>query len=204
MYSLTIVAQPMIEPLTLAEVKTHLAVDHDDEDVWVTAAIKGARVATELYTGRRWLSQTLRLTLADWPDCLDVNDVSYDPLGYVRLPVEPVQSVSSVEYLDEDKVLTTIDSSDIDSWLDHSPPLICPDPDSDGWPEVGSYLGAVRVEFIAGYASAEQVPASVKTAMLLTIGHWYENRGDQSPSQSSGLPPAARFQLDLLWTGSYR
>lgn len=204
MYSLTTVTPPSSEPVSLALAKTHLGVAHDADDTWIAAAIAGARELTEKHCGRRWLTQTLRLTLNDWPDCLAEDDPSYDAEGRIRLPVEPVQSISSVKYLDEDKVLTTVDADDTDTWLDHSPPLVGPDVDSDGWPTVGDYMGAVRVEFVAGSATGAEVPPAVIPAMLLCVADWYEARnGRPSQTGGDGLPMAATALLDKLWTGAY-
>lgn len=203
MYELTTLTEPAVEPVSRDLVKRHLAVDHDDDDAWIDAKIGAAREVTEKHCGRRWITQTVRLTLDDWPDCLDASDVLYDDAGRIRIPIEPVQSIASVKYLDDDKTLTTVDAADTDTWLGHSPPLVGPDTDSTGWPAVGDYMGAVRVEFTAGYGDgAEDVPPMVAPAMLLTIGNWYENRGDQNVLISKGLPPAAAAMLDKLWTGA--
>jgi uncharacterized phiE125 gp8 family phage protein len=37
-------------------------------------------------------------------------------------------------------------------------------------------VDSVEVQFICGYGLASAVPAHIKQAILLTVGHWYENR----------------------------
>jgi uncharacterized phiE125 gp8 family phage protein len=44
------------------------------------------------------------------------------------------------------------------------------------WPTPAKKLGAVQVEFVAGYGGPELVPQPVMQAMRLLVGHWYENR----------------------------
>lgn len=195
MYALTTITPPTTEPVSLALAKSHLAIDHDDLDDWISSAIKTARELTERYCGRRWITQTVRMKLPGWPDCLPESDPLYDADGLIRLPVEPVTSVSSVKYLDADGDEQTVAAGDLDTWLDHSPPIIGP---ADEWPDAGDFLGAVRVEFVAGGSC----PEGVKTAILLCLGLWDEERGDQNTLIAKGIPPAARAILDSLWTGA--
>ena len=146
---------------------------------------------TEAYTGRRWVTQTLRLT------------APYFPASEVEFPVEPVASVTEVTYLDTAGAEQTVDAADYQTWLDHSPPLLLPSPSSDGWPETEvDRASAVTVEFVAGTAENE-VPEMARTAILLCLGTWDENRGDQNALVAKGLPPGAKRLLDLLSTGSY-
>lgn len=191
MYALTTITPPATEPVSLALAKAHLAIDHDDLDDWITSATKTARELTERYCGRRWATQTVRLTLADWPDCLAESDPLYDAAGLIRIPIEPVSSVSSVKYLDADGDEQTVASGDLDQWLDHSPPLVGP---VEEWPDTGDFLGAVRVEFVAGAAT---YPEGVKTAILQCLKVWEPGREIDTP-----LPLGAKAILDSLWTGA--
>lgn len=201
MYALETLQGPIKEPLTLEQAKTHLRIDHEDFDLWIRGAIAAARILTEKYTGRRWITQTLLLTLGDWPDRLDPFDPMFDADGRIRLPVEPVTAIAGVKYLDEDKTEQTVDGALIDTWLSHSPPLVAC---TESWPSVGSWMGAVRIEFTAGYGEAAAVPDLVRTAMLLCLGHWESEPGDQNALIAKGLPPAAKAFLDLMWTGAQR
>jgi uncharacterized phiE125 gp8 family phage protein len=45
------------------------------------------------------------------------------------------------------------------------------------WPATACYnYGAVQVTFVAGYGNAAAVPADLKAAIKLLVGHLYENR----------------------------
>lgn len=192
-YSITTVTPPAAEPVSLALAKRHLRIDHDEEDELIKAWIPAARELCEARTGRRFGEQVLRLTL----NCF--------PSGLIELPVAPVSDVSLLSYYDDAGDVVTLEDEDFDAvysvWLDHNPPLVFPLADN-AWPTTESgRRGAVTVEFTAG---AGEVPEMVKAAMLLTIGSWDENRGDQNKITATGLPPSARAMLDLLWTGSYR
>jgi uncharacterized phiE125 gp8 family phage protein len=45
------------------------------------------------------------------------------------------------------------------------------------WPSARSVRDAVQIRFIAGYGdAASDVPQAIKQAILLLVGHWFENR----------------------------
>jgi hypothetical protein len=216
-YSLEVTSAPATEPVSVAAAKRHCRVDWDDEDdlfdIWVPAA----RELAEDYGRRRFVTQTLRLTLPGWVDCYEnwptgLAAVALNgmlPGDYsraLRLPVEPVQSVSSVQYYATDGTLTTLDAGLYQTWLAHSPPLILPAP-GQSWPGLESgRVGPVRVTFVAGYGAATAVPRKAVNAVLLTVGYWYRNRGDgKDPGATAalGLPPGAERLLRHLSTGAY-
>lgn len=200
MYGLVTIAGPTQEPVTVAEAKLHLRIDHSADNDEIASFIKTVRRLTEEYCSKRWVEQTLRLTLPAWP-CN----------GIVRLPVEPVKSVASVKYLDADGVLQTISNTLYQTWLDGSPPIIAPgSPVARNvcWPTLQTGdIAPIRIEFTAGYGSAASVPDEVKTAMKLWLTYWYENRGDgrdpNSGLESIGMPPAVRRILSLVESGRY-
>lgn len=194
-YALATVTGPTAEPVSLDLAKQHLRIDHDDEDDLIRAWISAARELCEAHTGRRLVTQTLRLTLPAWP-CDSV----------IRLPVEPVASVTSVVYADAAGDAVTLESGDYQEWLDHSPPIVAPLA-GEVWPvvEYGN-LKPITVTFVAGTATTA-VPAALKAAVLLTLGYWDGDRGDGDTGNdpvSLGLPAGAKRLLDAAWTGSYK
>lgn len=198
MYGLATITPPAEEPVAIGHARLHLRIDHTEEDELLQEWIATARQLTESHTGRRWMEQELRLTLADfYPDDCDV----------IRLPVEPVTAIDAVKYYAADGTLTTLATSGYQSWLEHHPPLVAPAPQVT-WPTTQTgRLGAVQVEFTAGYASVGDVPGQAKAAILLCLGHWYEHRGDSDDPNwrptSLGMPPAAKRLLDSIATGAY-
>ncbi len=194
MYGLTTTTGPAEEPIELALAKKHLRIDHDDEDTLVDAWIKAARELTEAHCSKRWVTQSVRATFDSWPGD-----------GIIRLPIEPVTAIASVKYLDRDGTLTTISGSNYQSRLDGSPPIIA-GVANYYWPAVQyGALSPVRVEFTAGYGAASAVPATVKAAMLLCLGYWDENRGNEPllSHLSRGIPPGALALLASVSSGNY-
>lgn len=135
------------------------------EDSLISALITAAREYCENIQHRALCTQTWELVLDDWPN-----------EDYIELPMPPLQSVTSVKYKDTAGTETTWASTNY-----------IVDPDSFvgrlalaygiTWPSGELYpAGGIRIRFVCGYGVASAVPQAVKQAMLLLIGHWYENR----------------------------
>lgn len=159
--SLRVITPPAAEPVSLETVKEHLRIDHDIEDALLDSYIAAARETGEKLSRRAFITQTLEMTVDDWPSDL-----------MLRLWRPPLQSVTSVKYYDTDNVQQT--------WTDYVV-------DTDGEP--GTILfnslpavtlrkrSAITIRFVAGYGNTESsVPSTIKRANLSLIAHWYENR----------------------------
>jgi len=159
-----LVTGPIEEPLTLEDAKAHLRVDGDAEDVLITALIRAAREQVEHETGRAMMTQTWDVSFDAWP----AEDV-------VELPVPPVQSISSVSYVDGSGTTQTwssaqwsLDASGIESRLVLGYGLT--------WPVARDQRNAITVRCVCGYSSAEAVPQALKQWMLLAIARMFELR----------------------------
>lgn len=156
--------QPASEPVTLEQAKLQCRVDHADEDDLITALIKPARELAEHRTGRAFITQTCEWVMPS----LDGDKIAF--------PVAPVQSITSITYLDSNGVEQTLPTS-----------VYALDKTGNGkhylrlkygqsWPSVLSQFDAVKITFVAGYGDAADVPAAVKQWMLLAIALWYKNK----------------------------
>lgn len=164
--SLTIVTPPAEEPVSLTEAKNHLRIDLTDDDSLISALIVAAREHAEAITRRAFITQTLKLSL----DAFPANN------GPIYVPMPPLQSVNSLKYFDTDGVEQTLtEGADFLVDAESEPGRITPAPDT-GWPATQSRPNAVSVEFVAGFGDASKVPQGIKQAILLMVGHWYENR----------------------------
>jgi uncharacterized phiE125 gp8 family phage protein len=100
------------------------------------------------------------------------------PLGAIKLPVQPVTSVSYVQYVDtagSTQTFTEGTSPDVakyDVFTDGPRSTIVPKY-NQVWPDTRDHPNVVTVRFVAGYTA---FPADLKQALRLLVGHQYENR----------------------------
>lgn len=174
---------PTIEAISISEAKTHLRVDSSDEDAMILAYVKSSRRWLERRYNLAFLTQTLVLTLDTfgqpgwWPPASMYIAPSYIPSpiwGVIEL-WPPVQSVTSITYIDFAGATQTLSSSkyavDTSSYPGRIAPAV-----GQIWPVTGPIPGAVKIEWVAGHISADLVPEDWKEANRLALGHYYLNR----------------------------
>ncbi len=158
---------PETTPVSLAEAKTHCRVGHTDDDAYITGLI-GAAVGhldgRAGILGRCIMAQTWVYPFEKWPASgkllIDLPDVTaavvkyFDAAGVER-------TVSSSLYLVERDVRGT------GIWL----------MSGFTWPDLHvDRPSPVQVTVTAAIPSTAPALQAVRHAMLLMIGHWYENR----------------------------
>lgn len=154
------------EPITLAEAKTYLRVDITDDDALIDALITSAREYCESVTGRALGTEKWELALEDFPSDRD----------YIELPRPPLQSVDSLVYRNSKGETFSIDPANVIYDYDSEPGRIVL-AYNRYWPIYIPFPArAVSIAFTAGYSATNLMPVSIKQAMLLLIGQWYENR----------------------------
>lgn len=159
---LSIVTPPTAEPVTLAEAKAQCRVKHSDEDALIQQLTVAATRHIERTLSLALMARTYRLTLDQFADSIE-------------LPRGPVQSVTSVEYLDADGVSQALPSNYYSTDLVSPSAWLVRNRDSS-WPTVLDGVNAVSVTYIAGFDELPAEYADLKHAILLLIGHWYANR----------------------------
>lgn len=164
--ALALVTAPSGEPITLAEVKAHLRVDVADDDTLITAMITAARLNLEGRDG--WLNRAL--ITQDWDVVLDAF-----PGGVIEVPLPPLQSITSITYLDTAGVAQTWAASKYTVDTKSVPGRIEP-AYGETYPSTREALNAVTIRFRAGYGAAAAVPEPIKLGLKCLIAHFYENR----------------------------
>lgn len=157
------------------------------EDDLLNALITVARQDCEKFQRRSYLTQTWELWLDDWPD-----------EDHIDLPLPPVQSVTSIKYYDTSDTEATFSSDDYFVDTKSEPGRVALNY-GENWPTTTLRpTNGICVTYKTGYGDERSdVPSNVKQAMLLIIGHLYENREDVV----TGVVPAPipNGAQSLLW-----
>jgi uncharacterized phiE125 gp8 family phage protein len=174
---LVTVSGPLTEPVTLAEAKSHLRVEHTDEDTFIESLITAARIVVEGRTGMKLVTQTVEVRADSFQEKAfltsrgGLSRPAYNEV--ISLRCAPVQSLESIKYYNDVDVDTTMPSSSYWEDLSSTPARVQV---KDSWPSTNERIGNVRVRLTVGFTDAALIPEHFKRVMLLLIGHWNENR----------------------------
>ena len=168
-HALEIVDAPAITPIALGEVKAQLRVEHSDDDVMIHRLIAVAVAYTDV---RGALGQAM--ITQKWAQWMGPN-----PQQKVALVLGPVQSVTAIKYYDVDGVLQTDTLANYQTFGTDFTSTVGPK-DGFSWPATQNRSDAIRIEYEIGFGNAiSDVPQSIRHALMLLIGHWYDNRENE-------------------------
>ena len=161
--------------VTLAEAKAQCRVDGSDENFLITAYIHAATEAAEQIAGRAIMPQIWQLTHDGMP-------------AFFELTRPNVLSIVSLTYIDTNGIMQTLPSTNyaLDDADDIGFAYVVP-AWGVSWPATGGQMNSAVLTYQAGYASAAQVPASVKAWVLLMTASLYANRELEGTQQTYGL-----------------
>ncbi|VAV99818.1 hypothetical protein MNBD_ALPHA06-751 [hydrothermal vent metagenome] len=166
-----VLVEPAIEPVSLLQAKAWLRLDITAEDALVSQLIMTARIRSEAVTRRAFISQSIREIAKANPET-----------GIVDLDVLPLQSISEIAeiHADGSEQILAAEAYVVDS--DNGRVLL----------QQSHANTSYRLSYIAGYGdSAEDVPAPLKTAILLQVGWLFEHREEDGAT----MPHAAQILL---------
>lgn len=191
-YAIVLVTPPSAEPLTSAEAGAHarLGTLQAEEVALLDGYIMAARQRCEDVSWRQMLTATYRLRLPRFPSVCDPNEgVVRD--GGILLPRPPLQTLTSITYVDQDGVTQTLATSAYQV----EPPagqgseraLILP-AYGESWPSTRPVPGAVQVNYTAGYGDAgSAVPQTLLQGIRCMVARMYQLREDaEAAARASG------------------
>jgi uncharacterized phiE125 gp8 family phage protein len=160
------------------EAKLHLRVAHNDDDNLIYGLVSAATEFAQEKSKRQFITATYDLKIDYFPPgdeyFLDSAGIGY--LGQeIILPRPPLASVTSITYVDPAGATQTLSPSVYTVDISESPGRIRL-AYGQSWPSTLDHPGSVTVRYVCGYGGPSSVPSSAKAAMLLYVGHLYENR----------------------------
>ena len=167
------VTAPSAEPLSTAEGKSWLRVDHSAHDTLIGELIAASRQRLEHDIGRSLITTTWDLTADAFPD-----------ERAIPLPRLPVASITSVTYYSEADASSTLAASAY--LVDTASGRLALNDDED-WPTTDLRdHNAVVIRFVAGYGAAStDVPQPLRLALYRLLALAYD---EAIPSDRKGAP----------------
>jgi uncharacterized phiE125 gp8 family phage protein len=158
---------PAVEPVTLAEAKAHLRLDHDSEDALLSGLIRAARDEVEKSTGLALIDQSWRLALDRWPRH-----------GCALIARHPVKAILSVTAYGPDGEASLIAPETYQFDALSRPARL----HFEAQTAPLRAMNGIEIDFSAGFGEAgPDVPDLVKRAILVLVAHWFEFRAAFGP-----------------------
>jgi len=154
---------PASEPLSLAEAKNFLRVEHAADDALIGALIAAARGAVEAATRRVCITQTWRIALDRWPAS-----------ARIVSPVNPLRALVAARVLAADGTPSALGTDAFTLNTVAVPGLIAFERANVAEP--GRALAGIELDVSVGYGEAASVPAPLVQAIRLLLARAYEQR----------------------------
>lgn len=189
-----LISAPAFEPVTIEEARAHLEAqpygDSDTDaidDAMILGFVSAARQACEQFTGLSIAPAVIEIALDAWPSAAGADGAQ------IELPGGPIRRVLQVTVGDPLASDAAIDPDLY--WLDDFALVPRLMPALGYWPATpaAGYLNAIRVRYEVGFAAPGEadaassssdseavdplpLPPAIRAAILLLLGHLYENR----------------------------
>jgi uncharacterized phiE125 gp8 family phage protein len=180
---LTMSVPPTHEPVSLEQIRTDRRVTDESEESYMMLLNAAARSYVEGATTRQLVDATYVFTLDTFPT-------------EIRLPRPPLDSVTSVQYIDTDGATQTLAASVYTVLTDDLQEGRITLAYDQTWPTTRDVPNAVTVTFVAGYGTEADVPATFKKSILLLVGEMFEQR---ETIVTSGVVKQVPTLDRLLW-----
>jgi uncharacterized phiE125 gp8 family phage protein len=162
--------------VSLEEAKRHMVVDHDEDNDLITSLVAAATAYFDGWSGvlgRALVTQTWRQDFCGFS-------------SRMRLPLQPAASISSLTYFDGSNIVQTLPDTVYVLLTDAIGPFVSLKPNQT-WPSAYRREEAISITFVAGSVAGD-VPAPIKTAILMLSALWYENREAATDIPLDALP----------------
>lgn len=195
--SLTRTTEPVVEPVSITQVKSHLRIENDfqTDDEYLIHLIG---------TARRYVEDIIDRTLVTTQWTMVLDSFPVDEIELPRPPVSKIETATVVNYVSEQGSVLTLSDTLYRVDRDATPGILS---NNYGlcYPSTLDDTGAVTISWYAGYGDSTKVPPQIKHAVLMLVGHWYGNREPVVVGTIvSNLPLAVDSLLASVSWGQYR
>lgn len=174
--SAILLTAPAVEPISLAEAKAFLRVEHSDDDALIAALVAAARGHVEAATRRALIDQTWRLVRDAWPD--DAR-IAVSPAPLRQVTAARVYDATGATHAIATAAFVVDAASSVLSFAPGTLPL------------PGRASAGIEIDVVVGYgAAAANVPEPLRQAIRLLVAQWYETRTMSVASQKAAETPA--------------
>jgi len=168
--SLSLVSPPSHEPVTLSDLKQHLRLSGNDDDVSLVGLAMAARHALEARAGIAFLQQ-------QWiyhpPRCH----------GDIILPITPVASIDLVQWNKNDASIPLVRDVDYIETTGQFGRI-----QINNSKNIYSDFKNLEIRFTAGYLEESQIPPELRHSIRLLTAHFYENRESAAEQRVFSIP----------------
>lgn len=164
-----LLAGPTVEPLTLAEAKTYLRVDHDAEDALIASLVTAARATVEALTRRVLIDQSWRLVRDAWPAS-----------GLIAVPVNPLREILAAHLIGAAGGDVELPLAAFVADTARLPGVIRVE--RGAVPAPARPIAGIALDVIAGHGPGpDHVPSPLVEAVRVVLAHFYEHRDVPGP-----------------------
>jgi uncharacterized phiE125 gp8 family phage protein len=201
-----VMQEPVTEPISVDDAALHCRIDgygsplDYPERTWIESSIVAARELVEGLSELSIAPQVLELGISRFPVGCGYGSGDQSNSG-ISLRAAPVLGIESVVYTDSDGADQTMDPAGyiLDNY---SQPAVLYPAQGASWPTAGNVPNAVRIRFAAGYSLPSDspqdapLPKSLRHAMLLVLGHLYENRENTAAANIQEIAMGVRSLVE--------
>jgi uncharacterized phiE125 gp8 family phage protein len=161
--TLQLITPPAAVSISLHEVRAQCRVEDGSEDALLAGYVRSATDYVEQHSGLRLITQTWNWHIDGFPWAWD---------GYIRLPLGPIQSITSITYLDTQGVQQTLAPTVYSFRGDRI--MLAP---NATWPVSYRSLDVITVTFVCGFGGDHNtVPESLRQAISMLAAYWFAQR----------------------------
>lgn len=186
-YILKRTVAPTFYPVSVEDVKGYLSISDYDQDMVVNHCLRAAVVEAEALQDRIFATSTWTLALDEFPGS-----------DTIILPISPLQSVSSITYLDYAGTSQTLATTVYAADTAREPPRITLKY-NQSWPSTYGQANAVTITFVAGY-TATTLPDDARMLIMRLAGDHFDNRNTVDVAKYNPDLPMRLAATGRVWT----